>query len=152
MDTTGMLRNNRRPPHAYDCIRSSPGSDSPVGSPALYEYYTDQHHADHRHDGGILSEVKCDKNKFEVNLDMEPYQPGEINVKTVGRFVVIEGNHEERQNVHNFTSRHFVRRYLLPTNAMAEEVEYNLSPDGILKIEVARGGIMKELLGTEHAL
>lgn len=146
-----LQRNCRRPPHAYECIGNSHGSDSPVAPLAPFEDDSFHHHA-HRHGNGILSEVKCDKNKFEVNLDMQPFQPGEINVKTVGKFVVVEGNHEERQNVHSFTSRHFVRRYLLPENAMPEEVEYNLSPDGILKIEVARGGVMKELMGTEHAL
>jgi len=83
---------------------------------------------------------------------MQEFHPGEISVKTMGKFVVIEGNHEERQSVHSFISRHFVRRYLLPDNAMPEEVQYNLTSDGILKIEVARGGMMKDLVGTEHAL
>jgi len=143
---SNYLPNYRRPPHYYERICTSPGCHPAMGSPTLFENDT-FHRRAHRHDEEILSEIKCDKNKFEVNLDMQEFHPGEISVKTMGKFVVIEGNHEERQAVHSFISRHFVRRYLLPDNAMPEEVQYNLTSDGILKIEVARGGVMKELVG-----
>jgi len=110
--------------------------------------HVDLNHHSHRHNEGILSDIRCDKDKFEMNLDMHEFQPCEIKVKTIDNILVIEGNHEGRPNLHGFTDRHFVRRFLLPENAIAEELQYNISSNGNLKIEVARGGRM----GTEHAL
>jgi len=88
-----------------------------------------------------------------VTVDMQEFQPSEIKVKTMGNFVVIEGNHAERLNAHDlFSSRHFVRRcYLLPDDTINHEVHHHLGSDGILKIEVARDG-KTEIMGTEHAL
>ena len=82
---------------------------------------------------------------------MQEFEPEEIKVNIMDKCVVVEGNYEERQNVHNFTSRHFVRRFLLPDNAMAEELQCHLSSNGILTIKVARGDRMTEFMGTEHA-
>lgn len=58
--------------------------------------------------------ARIDKERFQVNLDVQQFGPHEISVKTVDDFIVVEGKHEERQDEHGFVSRQFVRRYQLP--------------------------------------
>jgi len=144
-----LLRHFRRPSHHDECVGDSPGRE--LVDPLMFEDKT-FHGRAHHHDEGMLSEIKCDKKKFQVNLNVQDFQPDEINVRTMGKFVIIEGNQEERQNVHSFTRRNFVRRYLLPENVLPEEVLYSLSPSGVLKIEAPRGGRMRELMGIEQML
>lgn len=73
-----------------------------------------------------------------MNLDVQQFRPEELNVKTVDNCLVIEGKHEEKQDEHGYVSRHFVRRYMLPEDAKAEQIQCNLSSDGVLQIQVAR--------------
>jgi len=135
---------SRRPAHNSDFIRFP-----------LSLFNNDLiHHQSRPHDEGILTEVKCDKKKFRVNLDVQTFRPSEISVKTRGKFVVIEGNQEEQQDGLNFTSHHFENRYLLPENAIPDELQYNLGSDGILQVEVARDGgydPMQQFMGAAYA-
>jgi HSP20 family molecular chaperone IbpA len=137
-----LFRKCRGPrPHHYESIDNT-GFD---------RVETPSRHA-HRPEQERLSEMKSD-DTFEVNVDMHEFQPSEIKVKTMGNFVVIEGNHAERHTAHDlFTSLHFVRRcYLLPDDTMNHEVHHHFNSNGILEIEVARDA-RTELVDTEHAL
>lgn len=59
-------------------------------------------------------------------------------LQVVDKYVVVEGNHEEKQDDHGWISRKFTRRYLIPEQCNLEEVESKLSTDGILTISVPR--------------
>ncbi|KAL1512741.1 hypothetical protein ABEB36_002281 [Hypothenemus hampei] len=80
------------------------------------------------------STIQQDKDKFQVILDVQQFAPNEITVKTTGNSIVVEGKHEEKQDEHGYISRHFVRRYVLPTEHDIEEVVSSLSSDGILTV------------------
>uniref|UniRef100_A0A2A4K9P8 SHSP domain-containing protein n=1 Tax=Heliothis virescens TaxID=7102 RepID=A0A2A4K9P8_HELVI len=82
----------------------------------------------------VGSTIKSDKDKFQVNLDVQHFDPEEISVKTSDGYVVIEGKHEERKDEHGFVSRHFKRRYALPEGCNPETVESRLSSDGVLTV------------------
>lgn len=82
----------------------------------------------------IGSSIKADKEKFQVNLDVQHFAPEEISVKTADGYVVIEGKHEEKKDEHGYISRQFVRRYALPEGTQADTVESRLSSDGVLTI------------------
>lgn len=69
-------------------------------------------------------------------MDVQQFAPDEINVKTVGKFVVVEAKHDERQDEHGYIQRHFVRRYALPDDVEAIDVVSSLSSDGVLTITV----------------
>lgn len=75
---------------------------------------------------------------LQVILDVQQFSPDEITVKTVEKNVVVEAKHEERQDEHGFISRHFVRRYVLPTDYDAINVTSTLSSDGVLTITAPR--------------
>lgn len=80
------------------------------------------------------STIKSDKDKFQVNLDVQHFAPDEISVKTVDGYVVVEGKHEEKRDEHGFISRQFKRRYALPEDCNPETVESRLSSDGVLTV------------------
>ncbi|XP_075987232.1 protein lethal(2)essential for life-like [Anticarsia gemmatalis] len=84
------------------------------------------------------SSIKADKDKFQVNLDVQHFSPEEISVKTVDGYIVVEGKHEEKKDEHGYISRQFVRRYALPEGAAPESVESRLSSDGVLSITAPR--------------
>lgn len=71
-------------------------------------------------------------------LDVQQFAPNEITVKTSGNSIIVEGKHEEKQDEHGFISRHFTRRYLLPSDHDIEGVVSSLSSDGILTVTAAK--------------
>ncbi|KAI5639985.1 hsp20/alpha crystallin family domain-containing protein [Phthorimaea operculella] len=92
----------------------------------------------------VGSTIKTDKDKFQVNLDVQHFSPEEICVKTTDGYVVIEGKHEERKDEHGFVSRQFKRRYALPEDCNPETVESRLSSDGVLTVTAPRASSGKD--------
>ncbi|XP_066593957.1 protein lethal(2)essential for life-like [Prorops nasuta] len=84
------------------------------------------------------STVQADKNKFEVTLDVQQFEPEEISIKVVDKSVVIEGKHEEKQDEHGWISRQFTRKYLVPEQCDIEQLKSTLSSDGVLTIYAPR--------------
>lgn len=78
--------------------------------------------------------ARIDKERFQVNLDVQQFGPHEITVKTVDDFIVVEGKHEERPDEHGFVARQFVRRYQLPADYDPKDVVSSLSSDGVLTV------------------
>jgi len=144
-----VFRTNRRRPYwgldddylpvrLFDQHFGSGLFDEDILAPALiFGHGNRPRHFRNREASG-LSEMKVDKDKFQVNLDVQQFKPEELSVKTVDNCVVIEGKHEEKADEHGYIKRHFVRRYVLPDNCKQEEVQCQLSSDGVLQIQVAR--------------
>ncbi|XP_063799316.1 alpha-crystallin B chain isoform X1 [Pseudophryne corroboree] len=85
-----------------------------------------------------LSEMRLEKDKFSVNLDVKHFSPEELKVKVLGDFIEIHGKHEERQDEHGYVSRDFQRRYKLPMDVDPLCVTSSLSPDGVLAVTAPR--------------
>lgn len=85
-----------------------------------------------RQDSG--STINADKEKFQVILDVQQFSPNEITVKICNNSIMVEGKHEEKQDEHGYISRHFVRRYILPSDHDVNDVVSSLSSDGILTV------------------
>nr|WJN79828.1 heat shock protein [Bombyx mandarina] len=86
----------------------------------------------------VGSTITSNKDKFQVNLDVQHFSPEEISVKTADGYVIVEGKHEERQDEHGYISRQFTRRYALPENCNPDTVESRLSSDGVLTVIAPR--------------
>ncbi|CAK1540357.1 unnamed protein product [Leptosia nina] len=80
------------------------------------------------------STIRNEKDKFQVNLDVQHFAPEDISVKTADGFLVVEAKHDEKQDEHGFISRGFVRRYPLPEGIEESAVISKLSSDGVLSI------------------
>lgn len=71
---------------------------------------------------------------FKVKVDVSPFKPSELTVKTNHDTVEIEGKHEEYRFGRRYVSHQFNRRYKLPTGYNANTITSELSPSGILTI------------------
>ncbi|XP_053619109.1 protein lethal(2)essential for life-like [Plodia interpunctella] len=80
------------------------------------------------------SSIKTEKDKFQINVDVQHFSPDEITVKTSDGFIVIEGKHEEKKDEHGFVSRQFSRRFKLPEDINVDAVQSRLSSDGVLTV------------------
>ncbi|CAK9818774.1 Protein lethal(2)essential for life [Anthophora plagiata] len=87
---------------------------------------------------GGSSTVQADKDKFQVVLDVQQFEPNEIDVKVVDKFVVVTAKHEEKRDEHGWISRQFERKYLIPEQCNIDEVSSKLSSDGVLTITAPR--------------
>nr|3N3E_A Chain A, Alpha A crystallin [Danio rerio]3N3E_B Chain B, Alpha A crystallin [Danio rerio] len=81
-----------------------------------------------------VSEVRSDREKFTVYLDVKHFSPDELSVKVTDDYVEIQGKHGERQDDHGYISREFHRRYRLPSNVDQSAITCTLSADGLLTL------------------
>nr|ABC84492.1 heat shock protein 20.5 [Locusta migratoria] len=104
--------------------------------PALSGYYRPWRHLAARNSG--VSSIQNNKEGFKVNLDVQQFKPEELTVKVVGDSVVVEAKHEERQDDHGYISRHMQRRYMLPKDVEVDQVQTQLSSDGVFTISAPK--------------
>ncbi|CAL7948314.1 unnamed protein product [Xylocopa violacea] len=91
-----------------------------------------------RSNGGGTSTIQADKDKFQVVLDVQQFDPSEIDVKVIDRYVIVTAKHEEKRDEHGWVSRHFVRKYMIPEQCDVDQVSSKLSSDGVLSITAPR--------------
>ncbi|XP_028025638.1 protein lethal(2)essential for life-like [Bombyx mandarina] len=84
------------------------------------------------------SSIKADKDKWQINVDVQHFAPDEVTVKIADGYIVIEGKHEEKQDEHGYISRQFVRRFKLPDDSNPDAVASRLSSDGVLTVVAPR--------------
>ncbi|EFN87097.1 protein lethal(2)essential for life [Harpegnathos saltator] len=87
-----------------------------------------------RKNGAAMMGIASDNDNFKVIIDVRQFKPEEVNVKVVGRCIVVEAKHEEKRDEHGSISRQFLRKYLLPDRADLDQVSSSISLDGILII------------------
>lgn len=95
------------------------------------------------------STMQIDKEKFRVDLDVQHFKPEEVTVKVSDGCVIVEGNHEEKQDEHGYISRKFVRRYMVPKEYNIEGIQSSLSSDGVLSVTAPR---LEALKSSERAI
>ncbi|KAF4519161.1 hypothetical protein B566_EDAN008224 [Ephemera danica] len=138
MSLIPMMMNDMRPMNLFDQNFGLGLLNDDLYQPLAMRsgYYRPWRHLTRQQSG--MSNVTNDKDKFQVNLDVQHYNPEEITVKTVDNCITVEGKHEEKQDEHGYITRHFVRRYILPKDVHFEQVNCNLSSDGILTVSAPK--------------
>ncbi|XP_013148762.1 PREDICTED: protein lethal(2)essential for life-like [Papilio polytes] len=89
------------------------------------------------------SSVSAERDKFEIHMSLHDFKPEEISIKTADGYIIVKGQHEEKQDEYGFVSRQFVRRYALPEGCLPESVESKISPNGLLTITATRQPVIK---------
>ncbi|XP_071969393.1 heat shock protein 30C-like [Engystomops pustulosus] len=83
--------------------------------------------------------VQPRKEKFEMTLDVSPFSPEELIVKTEGRKLIVSGKRDIKTETENGGCHHefrdFRRETELPDDVHPEDVLCSLSNDGQLHIE-----------------
>ncbi|XP_028639631.1 alpha-crystallin B chain [Grammomys surdaster] len=95
-----------------------------------------------------LSEMRLEKDRFSVNLDVKHFSPEELKVKVLGDVIEVHGKHEERQDEHGFISREFHRKYRIPADVDPLTITSSLSSDGVLTVN----GPRKQASGPERTI
>ncbi|XP_029429021.1 alpha-crystallin B chain [Rhinatrema bivittatum] len=85
-----------------------------------------------------FSELRLEKNKFSIQLDVKHFSPEELKVKVLGDTIEIQGKHKEHQDEHGFISRDFFRRYKVPMDVDPLCITSCLSTDGVLTVTAPR--------------
>lgn len=84
-------------------------------------------------DGGVVLK----DNSFGVNLNVDGFQPKDLNVTLKDGVLTVSGAHEEKSEDGNrFSKREFTRSYRLPQGVQEDQMKSMLAADGrTLKIE-----------------
>lgn len=69
-----------------------------------------------------------------MEMNVSQFSPEELSVNLKDRDLVVEGHHEERNDEFGTIERHFVRKYRLPEDAHLENIQSNLSKEGVLQV------------------
>ncbi|XP_027034420.1 crystallin, alpha B, b [Tachysurus fulvidraco] len=85
-----------------------------------------------------LSEMKMEKDRFTISLDVKHFSPEELVVKVCGDYIEVHAKHEDRQDDHGFISREFSRKYSVPAGVDPANITSSLSSDGVLTITAPR--------------
>ncbi|XP_028276993.1 alpha-crystallin A chain isoform X2 [Parambassis ranga] len=91
-----------------------------------------------------VSEVRSDRDKFTIYLDVKHFSPEDLSVKVLDDCVEIQGKHGERQDDHGYISREFRRRYRLPSSVDQSAITCTLSGDGLLTLTGPKVGGVSE--------
>lgn len=111
--------------------------------PRFYQPETEEEFSNHRRNWreietrDVTPKRRDHKGKegFQVCVDVHQFAPSEITVKTVDQSVIVEAQHEEKEDPFGYISRHFRRRYILPEEYHAKDVVAMLSSDGVLSVK-----------------
>lgn len=87
---------------------------------------------------------RFDSKGFSAFVDVKLFEPNEINVKTIGHTIVVECNHQPRDDGHGEVARTFVRKFNLPYEYDMSLVTSSLSKDGILQLEAPKPRVVSE--------
>ncbi|TRY98271.1 hypothetical protein DNTS_000615 [Danionella cerebrum] len=85
-----------------------------------------------------MSEMRMDRERFVINLDVKHFSPEELTVKVNDNFIEIHGKHDERQDDHGTVAREFFRKYKIPSGVDPGTITSSLSSDGVLTISAPR--------------
>ncbi|KAJ7993658.1 hypothetical protein DPEC_G00256950 [Dallia pectoralis] len=84
-----------------------------------------------------VSEVREDRYKWRISLDVSHFSPAEITLRTHAGFLEIQGEHGERPDEQGCVSRCFTRKYTLPVSIDLLTIHSSLYGDGILSVEAS---------------
>ncbi|XP_041029638.1 heat shock protein beta-11-like [Carcharodon carcharias] len=96
---------------------------------------------DDNEEGKRLSEDK-EGDGISLSLDVQRFSPEELNVKVLGRKMLVTGKHEKKSDDGSGSSSYkyeeFRREFQLPEDVDAEALNCCLSQDGRLKVQAPR--------------
>ena len=78
--------------------------------------------------------AKGGKKQLKLNLDMHEFAPDEVKVRSDKNKLEVTAHHEEK-DPNRITCRVFKQQYHLPENTRMAKLQYDMSPQGELKVE-----------------
>uniref|UniRef100_A0A0N5BXD2 SHSP domain-containing protein n=1 Tax=Strongyloides papillosus TaxID=174720 RepID=A0A0N5BXD2_STREA len=81
---------------------------------------------------------------LSIKMDVSHFGPNELKVDVIDRCLVVQGNHQERNDNYGSIQRMFVRKYLLPDGIKENDVTSELTKDGFLTIKAKNQEAIEE--------
>lgn len=78
------------------------------------------------------------KEGFRATVDLHDFRPEEISVKTVGSYIIVEAEHDERSDCFSVITRSYKRKFFLPDLYDITSVNSVVSCDGVLFLSASR--------------
>ncbi|XP_041924231.1 alpha-crystallin B chain-like isoform X2 [Alosa sapidissima] len=125
------------PSRVYDQFFGEHIPDGDMFSPFFSMFFNRPFYMRNWMDSGF-SEMRSDKDRFMINLDVKHFSPEDLTVKVNDDYVEVHGRHEERQDEHGYVSREFFRKYKIPAGVDPGAFTSCLSSDGVLSISAPR--------------
>jgi len=93
-------------------------------------------------------QMKYEKDKIEISIDVKEYNPRDLDVKVEGNSIVITAK-EEIQEPGGTRTRVLEQKFSLPAEVKAEFVKSSLTREGMLVITAPRGNASPRQVTTE---
>uniref|UniRef100_A0A0N5BVF7 SHSP domain-containing protein n=1 Tax=Strongyloides papillosus TaxID=174720 RepID=A0A0N5BVF7_STREA len=86
-------------------------------------------------------EIIDNEKEFRIKMDVSLFAPSELKTSINGKCLIVEGEHEEKDEGYGTIKRSFIRKYALPKGITEKNITCELTKDGILTV----GGIKDEI-------
>lgn len=116
----------------WSLLRQSLSSEPEPKSYRTYQLYI------FNYKNHIVCDLGFDAKGFSAVVDVHLFEPNDISVKTIDHTIVVECNHESREDGHGPVERHFRRKFHLPMEYDMSLVTSTLSKDGILQLHASK--------------
>ena len=83
-------------------------------------------------------EIKYEKDKLEIKIDVSEYSPEDLDVRVEGGHLIITAKQETREGAGTTKSRVFEQKFSLPPGVRTDTVRSNLSREGFLVITASK--------------
>ncbi|XP_076061954.1 uncharacterized protein LOC143037503 [Oratosquilla oratoria] len=93
---------------------------------------------------GLLS-ISEDDTHYKLVLDVRDFKDGDVQVKGIGKNLVVEGQVEKVLDDESVSVETFQRRFSLPTHVRINDIAPVLSSDGILTVLVEKNLMVQEM-------
>lgn len=84
----------------------------------------------------LFSSITLTDTEYKISLDVSAFQKDEVLVKVKEHEIIVNGEHEEREDEFGYVSRQFARRFILPDVYDPDTISSELTDDGKLTIKV----------------
>eukprot|EP00092_Neocalanus_flemingeri_P011812 GFUD01012741.1.p1 GENE.GFUD01012741.1~~GFUD01012741.1.p1 ORF type:complete len:448 (-),score=148.25 GFUD01012741.1:190-1488(-) len=102
-----------------------------------------------KHSEGLPQpKIKYEKDKIEISLDAQEYNPEDLDVKVEGNSIIITAK-QEIQEAGGSRTRVFEQKFSLPAGVKAELVKSTLTKEGVLVITAPKGNVAAKQSYTE---
>jgi len=82
--------------------------------------------------------IQNDSDFLKILVDVKHFLPEEVNVRCTENHLIVEANHESKEDPFGFISRQYSRKFELPKGIKVEEIKSNLGSNGLLQIKAPK--------------
>merc|ERR1711892_595123 len=83
-------------------------------------------------------QVSASNDKFQVQLELPGFAPGDFSLKTKDDLIIVEAVHEAKNDDGSSKMRKFSKQFKMPAGVVTEKLVSTYSGKGVLSVEAPR--------------